>query len=352
MSEKQWIIYGAYGYSGLLIAREAKRLGLNPILAGRSQEKVETLANELGFRHSAFSLDDPSTVADQLKEMHLVLHCAGPFSATSPPMVEACLRTKTHYLDITGEIEVFEYIHNQNDRIRDAGIVMCPGVGFDVIPTDCLAATLKDSLPDATHLMLGFESKSGMSAGTAKTSVEGIKVGGRIRQDSVIMEVPLAYKERTIDFGNGEKNAVSIPWGDVSTAYYTTGIPNIEVYVPLPPSTVSTLKMMRYIRPILATDTIQSILKYRITKTVTGPSEEERTGNPSYVWGEVLNEKGEKKTARVKTANGYVVTMYGSLAIVSKLLDEDVDPGSKTPSQIMGKEFVASLPGSSEIEFD
>ncbi|CAM4496393.1 MAG: hypothetical protein LEGION0403_FIIPPAGN_01689 [Legionella sp.] len=40
----------------------------------------------------------------------------------------------------------------------------------------------------------------------------------------------LMGKTRFIDFGKGEKLATTIPWGDVSTAFYTTGIPNIEVY--------------------------------------------------------------------------------------------------------------------------
>lgn len=346
------MIYGAYGYSGALIAREAKNLGLNPVLAGRSPEKVAALAAELGFEYAVFSLDDPSTIETQLSEMQLVLHCAGPFSSTSAPMVEACLKSKTHYLDITGEISVFEYVHNQSDVIKDAGVVMCPGVGFDVIPTDCLAATLKDALPDATHLTLGFDSRSSMSAGTAKSSVEGIKVGGRIRQDGIIVEVPLAHKERIIDFGNGEKTATAISWGDVSTAYYTTGIPNIEVYIPLPQKTISSLKFIRYLRPFLATDMIQNILKSRIDKTVSGPSPEERDKAISYVWGEVENAAGEKKTARLTTANGYIVTTHGSLAVVRKLLENDMPPGSHTPSQIMGKEFVTTLPGSSKISFD
>src|SRR3546814_18073465 len=88
-------------------------------------------------------------------------------------MIEACLQAKAHYLDITGEISVFEHAQTQDARAKAAGIVVCPGVGFDVIPTDCVAAALKAALPDATHLALGFDSRSGFPPGTAKTSVEG-----------------------------------------------------------------------------------------------------------------------------------------------------------------------------------
>lgn len=349
MSEKRWMIYGTYGYSGELIAREAVRQGLHPVLAGRRADPLAALANELGLPHRAFSLDNPAVVAGQLADVRLVLHCAGPFSATSAPMIEACLRSATHYLDITGEISVFEHAHAQNQRAEAAGILICPGVGFDVIPTDCLALALREALPDATHLALGFDSPSAMSAGTAKTSVEGLKLGGRVRRQGKIVEVPLAYHTRKINFGNGEKNAVTIPWGDVATAYYTTGIPNIEVYVPLSPKAIRGLKWMRLLRPVLATDAVQNFMKKRIERTVHGPTETQRKRWKTYVWGEVRNQRGEIKTGRIVTANGYEVTVHGSLGMVKKLLTETPEPGSRTPAQIMGSQFVTTLPGASQM---
>ena len=45
----EWLIYGANGYTGELIAREARKRGMTPILAGRSQESVASLAGELGL---------------------------------------------------------------------------------------------------------------------------------------------------------------------------------------------------------------------------------------------------------------------------------------------------------------
>ncbi len=182
--EKQmrWMIYGTYGYTGELIAREAVRRGYKPILAGRSREKVEAQASELGLEARHFGLDEARLDA-QIEDCELVMHCAGPFSATAAPMMEACLRARAHYLDITGEISVFEHAQSLNDRARSAGVVVCPGVGFDVIPTDCVAAALKNALPDATHLALGFDTRSSMSPGTAKTSIEGLAQGGKVRRD-------------------------------------------------------------------------------------------------------------------------------------------------------------------------
>jgi len=224
----KWMIYGANGYTGELIARDAVRRGLRPVLAGRSRDKVEVLARELGLEARVFGLDDPARLLAQIKGHGLILHCAGPFSATAAPMIEACLRAGAHYLDITGEIAVFEHAQSLNERARAAGSVICPGVGFDVVPTDCVAAALKDALPDATHLALGFDSRSSFSPGTAKTSIEGLAQGGKVRRDGKIVSVPLAYRVRRIDFGAGEKLAMTIPWGDVSTAWHTTGIARFE----------------------------------------------------------------------------------------------------------------------------
>lgn len=344
----KWMIYGANGYTGELIAREAKRRGLHPVLAGRSAGKVEPLAKELGFEYRSFGLDHAADVDQGLAGMGLVLHCAGPFSQTSAPMIDGCLRARAHYLDITGEIAVFEHAHAQHERARAAGTVICPGVGFDVIPTDCVAAALKQALPDAAHLALGFDSRSGFSPGTAKTSVEGLAQGGRVRRGGHIVEVPLAYRVRRIDFGDGEKLAMTIPWGDVATAYYSTGIPDVEVYIPGSPRLIKNAQRANHIRWLLGLKPVQALLKKQAGKT-HGPSAEAREKMPTWVWGEASNARGEKRTARIRTVNGYSLTITGSLAVVQYLLDNTVPGGAYTPSLLMGADLVSRLPGSGEM---
>ena len=255
----QWMIYGANGYTGRLIAQEAKQRGLSPILAGRS-DAVATLAQELGFEHRRFDLADRNAVRTGLDGVRLVLHCAGPFSATSAPMLEGCLAAGAHYLDITGEIDVFAHCHAQDVRARERGIVVLPGAGFDVVPTDCLAALLKRELPTATHLVLAFEAGGGPSPGTAKTSVEGLGKGGRARIDGELRRVPLAWKTRSFVRDGQPRTAMTIPWGDVYTAYLSTGIPNVEVYMAVPPATIKRLRRLRLLGPLLGTGLVQSFL--------------------------------------------------------------------------------------------
>jgi len=346
------MIYGANGYTGELIAREAARRGLTPVLAGRSRDAVEALASEVNLEARVFDLDDAPAVAEQIQDCMLVLNCAGPFSATAAPMMEACLATGAHYLDITGEIAVLEHAQTLGDRAKMAGVVLCPGVGFDVIPTDCVAAALKVSLPDATHLSLGFDSRSGLSPGTAKTSIEGMAAGGKVRRNGKILTVPLAWVVRRIDFGDGEKLAMTIPWGDVSTAFHTTGIPDIEVLVPASPRLITLARRANWIRPLLAMKWFQKFAQARIAKSVKGPSAAQRDAMPTFVWGEVTNARGERRTARIRTANGYSLTIDGSLYIVGHLLANTPLPGAYTPSKLLGPALVSLLPGSGKLEIE
>jgi short subunit dehydrogenase-like uncharacterized protein len=346
----EWMIYGATGYTGELIAREAKQRGLRPVLAGRSAEKLRPLADELGLEVRAFALDQPEDMDRNLHGIGLVLNCAGPFSRTGAPMIEACLRNKAHYLDITGEIPVFEHARAQDHRAQEAGVVLSPGVGFDVIPTDCVAHVLRDALPDATHLALGFDAAKSVSPGTAKTTVESAGDGGKVRRDGRLLTVPLGHARRRIDFGDGAKQAMAIPWGDLATAYYTTGIPNIEVYVPAPVTFIALMRSANLIRPVLRLNSVQEALHRIVEWRVHGPDAEARDRTPTYVWGEVRNAAGETRTARIKTANTYSLTVTGALAVVQHLLqDRVVEGGSYTPARLVGPELVERLPGSGPL---
>jgi short subunit dehydrogenase-like uncharacterized protein len=198
-----FLLYGANGYTGKLITRLAAERGLRPTLAGRDKNTIEPLATEHGLEHRVFALDDPAAIDAALREVSVVMHCAGPFSRTSRPMADACLRTKTHYLDITGEASVIESLAARDAEAKEAGVMLLPCVGFDVVPSDCLAAHLKRRLPEATHLALGIQGMGRVSRGTATTMIENINRGGLIRRDGKLTPVPAAWKTREIDFGRG-----------------------------------------------------------------------------------------------------------------------------------------------------
>ena len=350
-TEKQFMIYGANGYTGELIAREAINQGLKPILAGRNQSAIEKLANELDLSFRVFDLSFEKQIVEELQSVYSVIHCAGPFSATAEPMMKACIASKTHYTDITGEIGVFELAQSMSQQAKDAGIVLCPGVGFDVVPTDCLASLLKDKMPDATHLALGFDSGSSMSPGTAKTSIEGIASGGRIRENGKIKQVPLAYKQRTINFGNGDKNAVTIPWGDVSTAFYSTDIPNIEVYIPISPKGAKNMRKMNWFRWLVKFSFVQNKMKEQVEKKSKGPNQDQRAKLKTFLWGEVKNASGKTITGRLETCNGYQLTYLAALAVNRYLLNNPVKAGAQTPSKLVNNRLVFEIEGTTEVVY-
>jgi short subunit dehydrogenase-like uncharacterized protein len=339
----EWMIYGANGYMGDLIAREAKARGLQPILAGRNARALSRLGQELGCEVRIFDLTDPAAIVQQLRGVAAVLHCAGPFSATSLPMLDACMRTGTHYLDITGEIAVFEAIFHRAEELTHARIVALPGVGFDVVPTDCLAALLKRELSDATHLLLAFASRYGRaSRGTLKSSLEAAAQGCKIRWDGDIIVVP--PKLTRIPFGDQDLPAIRIPWGDVSTAYYSTGIPTIEVYVG-GTRLVGQVQSLYRLRRLFKTGLIQAMFKEVIGWTRTGPNEVERANDEYLLWGKVTNAGGDQVVMKLSTPEGYNVTKDAAVTAVVTLLERDLPPGAYTPSLAFGPEFVLGLHG-------
>lgn len=342
--DKTFLIYGANGYTGELITRFAADRGMKPIIAGRNEAAIKSIAEKYGFEYRTFALDETEKLDAALNEVAMVLHCAGPFSLTSKAMGEACLRTKTHYTDITGEIAVFEACAAADQKAKDAGIMVMPGVGFDVVPSDCLAMHLKDRLPSATNLTLAWYGLGRMSHGTQATMTMNVGKGGAVRRDGKIMPVPAAWRTREIDFGNGVvKTGVTIPWGDVSTAYHSTGIPNIEVYSVIPGDGIRLMKISRYLGWLLATKFVQKYLQRNIPPG--GPSDHERMRGKTLLWGEATDGDGNRVEARMQAPEGYTVTAIAALNIAEKIMAGNFTPGYQTPAKAYGADLILEIPG-------
>jgi len=328
------LLYGATGFVGEEIARLSVENDLEPILAGRDGIRIEKLGAELGVEHRIFDLSDPQKIEQALKDVTVVLHCAGPFIYTSKAMVEACLQTGTHYLDITGEIPVYEAVAARDAEARARGIMLLPGTGFDVVPTDCLALHLKQRLPSATHLRLAFKSEgpAGLPPGTQRTFIEMMSFGSRVRRNGQL-EVPEQFgKTLQIDFGQGLTEATRITWGDVFMAHYSTGIPNIEDYAV-------------GLRAVAG-----HLLKHGVKP---GPAAEERARTITHVWGEVEDDQGRKATSRLHGPEaGVVWTARAALAAVRKILAGDAPTGFQTPAKAYGADFVMECDGVAREDLD
>src|SRR5688572_8710549 len=317
---KNFLIYGANGYTGELITRFAVERGMRPIIAGRNAAAIRELAAKHGLDHRTFSLDERDKLDAAMGDVEMVLHCAGPFSFTSRPMVGACLRNRKHYTDITGEISVFEECADKNDRAFEAGVMLMPGVGFDVVPSDCLALHLKERLPSANRLLLAFQSSGGLSRGTATTMVENISRGGAVRRGGRIVPVPAGWKTVHVDLGAGTVAVTTLPWGDVATAWYSTGIPDIQVYTRTTAAMRFGLTASRYLGPILSSAPVQRLLKQRIRSGAPGPDAAARARGVSKIYWGVIDVTGRTANARIQGPEGYGMTALTAVAAAERVL--------------------------------
>lgn len=335
------IVYGAYGYSARLIIENLQKKNIIPVLAGRDEYKLRKAANDFDCDYMAFGLEDANNLKEKIKDFHTVLNCAGPYKFTADKFIEACLATQTNYVDITGEIPAIELAWKYNQQAIDNNITILPAVGFDVIPTDCIAQKLKQSMSDAISLKLGFEGKNTrISRGTYLTTLEMIDEDGKIRKDGKIISIPVADLTYEIKNDKIEFEGIAIPWGDVSSAYYSTGIPNIEVYLGLSKSLYISRRLLAAGKNLIGLNSVKDFLMKQLSKRTDGPTDYERQKSSMIVWGEVTNKKGEKLFVAYRFIDGYEITGRGAAEAVESVLNDKVNKGTQTPSLAFGYEFM------------
>jgi short subunit dehydrogenase-like uncharacterized protein len=347
------IIYGSYGYTGRLIVKECQSKKLKAILAGRNETHLQRQSLDTGYAYRVVTTDDTVALQDLLAQGAVVVHCAGPFQFTSKQMVEACLATGTHYTDITGEYQVFEMLAEYDDKAKKRCIMILPGAGFDVVPSDCLSRYLKNKLPDATRLELAFHmSKGGLSRGTSKTMIEGLGDGSMIRENGKLQSVGLGDKVIDVDFGSFTTTAMNIPWGDISTAWHSTNIPNIAVFIGANEKLIRRARLSRYFNWLFRQRWLKNYLLKKIDQRPDGPAEERRISGKSFLWGRVTNASGNSITATLETMNGYSLTASTSTLIASKIIQGNFKPGFQTPAMAYGADLILEVAGTVRKDVD
>jgi len=346
---KDIIIYGAYGYTGELIIRQCQEKGLKPLLSGRNEGKLKAVAEKYGLNFETADLNN-SDLDKLLNGAKVMIHAAGPFIHTSKPMVEACIRNGVHYTDITGEIAVFAQARKYDEQAKKAGIMLLPGTGFDVVPSDCLAAHLKSRMEDADDLVLAFYGTGKASRGTSLTVVEGLGYGGTIRQNGKIKLVPDAFDVKQFDFGGNMQSAVTIPWGDVYTAFFSTGIPNIKVYMGLPEKVINGMKWGRWFGWLMRSEFVKSRARTKILAGKAGPSDGARERATTYLTGTVTDNTGKSLTSTIQTQEGYTLTAMTAVDIATRITNGNFKTGFQTPSLAYGKDVITEICGAQFVD--
>jgi short subunit dehydrogenase-like uncharacterized protein len=342
--EQKLLIYGANGYTGQLICEIAAQKGLHPVLAGRSESNIKPLSEKYQWEYRIFSLDSIEGIISHLHGVSVVLHAAGPFRFTAEKMILACIEKGVHYLDITGEIEVFALAFRMDIQAKEKQIMLLPGTGFDVVPTDCMALRLKEKMPDAETLELAFVTLGGqVSHGTAMSMTAKLGEGGACRKDGKLTKEPLGKFGKTLSINGKNAFVMSIPWGDVFTAYHTTGIGNIHAYTGIPKSIYYLMKFQFLFNPLLRTEAIRNWMRKKIDNRPAGPTPEKRAKAKSYIWGEVTNAAGQKTTDWFTCPEGYTLTALAAVAIAQKVLNGQWKPGYQTPAGCYGSGLIDEI---------
>jgi short subunit dehydrogenase-like uncharacterized protein len=311
---------------------------------------VRPLAERLGLEWRAFDLASAGAVRDGIRGMGAVLHAAGPFSRTSRPMVDACLGCGAHYLDITGEIAVFEAVAARASEAKAAGVMLLPGAGFDVVPSDCLAAHLHRRLPRASRLRLSIAGLGGVSRGTAATMIEGSARGTQVRRGGRLLELRRPPR-RTVDFGSGPQPVLGVSWGDVATAWRSTGIPDIEVYFASTPRLERFAATPRALRRLAASRAGRWAFERLVARRMpAGPTPERRSRSRAVIVGEASDGSGASVGARLETPDPYTLTAWTAVEIARRAATGEAVAGYQTPSTAFGADFVLAFEGTARTD--
>jgi short subunit dehydrogenase-like uncharacterized protein len=343
-TKPRFLLCGAYGYTGRLAAELAASKKFDVVLAGRNKDALARLGDRLRLPIRVVGLNDATQLSEALKDIACVVHMAGPFAITSAPMLNACLATQTNYVDITGEIEVFEAMWSRQETIQRARITAVPGAGFDVVPTDCLAGYVASKLERPVSLVVALRGLESASQGTLRTALRQVSKPVLCRRAGAIVALD-DRSPRWINFGSGDEPCVPVSWGDVATAFHSTGVGNITVYLQRTRLLRSADIFGKLFGPLLGSRIGQSGLAAIVRHLPEGPSQPERSRHRSTIWAEAIDDSGKSFKASLFTPDAYDFATNSALEIASRIGSLPAPLGLVTPLQAFCADFVLSLPG-------
>ncbi|MBI6797580.1 saccharopine dehydrogenase family protein [Pseudomonas syringae] len=314
------LIYGATGYTGRMAAERARALGLNVEIAGRNQQRLASLAAQLDVNYRVFDADQAEGF---LSGISVLLNFAGPFVQTAEPLMRACIKAGVDYLDITAEINVYRLAERLGAEAAANQVMLLPGVGWDVVPTDSLAVQVAGRVQGPTALNIALQVPGSMSRGSAMSVSEIIGAGVLARIDGELVATPDA-EPRHFDFGQGPVLCVPLSFGDLVTAWHSTGIPNIAMFVHI------------------AGDAFP---QGDLSQLPDGPTPEQREAHRARAVVEVSDATGAIARSIIETVNGYTYTPLAAVEAARRVLDGERQPGFATPAMVFGGGFAESIAG-------
>lgn len=313
------LIYGATGFTGQLVAEEARRLKLDFGVAGRDRAKVDALAQQLGVPGRTFALHDPITVLDNIDGARVVLNVAGPFGRTAEPLIDAAIARGIHYLDTSAEFATYAQAEERSAAAAAAGAMLVPGVGWDVVPSDAVAVHAAARTPRPVGLRIALEITGGFSRGSVSSAAGIADLAGVVRTAGHLIRGP-GDATAVFDFGSGPNDFASVPMGDLITGRRSLGLDNIAVFmrstgaIPVPGDDIP-----------------------------DGPTAADRLEGRYRALAEITDEDGTVVRSVIDTPNGYNYTQLAAARAAGHVLDGRHPAGFQTPSTAFGPGFATSI---------
>ncbi len=325
------LLYGAFsGYTAELVLPQLVNRGIAVLLSGRTKWKVESVAERLGLPSVVFSLTDPAAVDQAIRGCSLILNVAGPFVHTAPPLIDACLRERVDYLDLSGELELLEYARQAGRFAQSLGVMLLPAVGFDVVPSDCLAVHVAQQLPEAQQLRLYIAASNLLSRGSARTLVEHAGKWINTRRDGLLTPMPFRVLHQWADFGSGPRLAVAVNWGDLVTAHHSTKIPNIEVFFEATAFRWGAVLFNQWAAEIMRNPELQRHLTNLTDVILRGPDAHARDATSCAIVAEVTRGT-ERVRSRLHTPEAYTFTADVVARVIERYFRPPECPASAPP---------------------
>ena len=337
------MVYGATGFSGAALSGRLAGAGHNLVVAGRHQGRVRGLAQSLGVSQRTFSLNDPADVQGGLAGVEVLINAAGPFQATARALIEGCLRTGTHYLDLSGEWPVFAMAQHLGPAALAAGVMIMPGVGFSIVVSDCLMAQAARQVPEATLLRVAGSQPALMSRGSVR-SVLGLIAGSvLVRRDGVLHHLAVGRRRARFNYGGGLRDSIPASLPEVITGQQTTGVANIEVYLEAPMAFDLACRAGAVAAGLLGERALRDTLAPLSAGWPERPSAAAQQRAFNSVVVEAVDPWRRVTRFGMFTGDGYGVTTTTAHAIIEHVLAGQRPPGFQTPAGVYGADFVTDL---------
>jgi short subunit dehydrogenase-like uncharacterized protein len=326
---KKLLIYGAAGYTGRMVAANARNAGIEVVVAGRTKDEVKlaTLADEIGAEYRLFAVDDLPAVQAALGDVGVLLNTAGPFMRTAAPLMRASIAAGVHYLDIAAELDSYQLAETLNDAATAAGVMLLPGSGGSVAMLGSLAAHAARRVTEPVGMRIAMHVAGGFSRGSAVSASENLNTALLRRVDGQL--VPRSADVRDFDFGRGPATAFPVTLPDLITIWRDTAIPNIETYVYL---------------------TDGAFPEGNLAAMPDGPTHDQREANRYHAAVEVTGEDGSVVRSVLDTVNGYTFTTIAAAEAARRVLNGEARPGFHTPAGLFGEGFAETIADTSIVD--